>query len=816
MRTGLKYLRIVLTLLLFISQLPANRAYATNGFQIKTGYYIGTGVSGYSISGLGFEPDFVMIKSASNTGIGVFKTSAMPIDEIAFFSATAHNTTSQITLDTDGFTVGNIANVNSVNILYFWTAIGGSDCTVNGYFCVGRYTGNGVNPRNIGTGTIDFLADATWIKRTTNVAANFRVASMPTNHGLYFTNTAINTTGALFDTMAIAEGFAIGTTNNTNGGIFDFVSFRQHPLGGFTQGSYDPSTPGVGVNGFQVDTGFLPANVIVKNATSNTAGNRNPLFSITQNYGNQSNYIGVANASITNAVTSLNNNGFTLGTSNLVNNSSDTFYWMAFERSTSPPNTNGSFDMASGTYTGNGTSQSITGLSFAPDLVIIKNTTSNTHMVFSTKMMPNNTTFQFANATGSVTGGITSLNSDGFSVGNNALVNTNGNVYSWIAFGNAYNPITHSGSAEFMIGAYVGNGITDRQIDGLPNTLNMLTVKRVGNSAGAWKTSENSINQAMYFGANAFVNNVLLELGADFFEFSANNIVNRNADLYYWFGFADSDKMSVGTYIGNVTNNRVINSIGVNPGYIWLQGNTATDMVVKSEYINNTLSYPIRNVAPINNAITTLSYNSFVIGTSTAANGNGIQYIYVAWEKLQSILSVNILDNSDNVINNPSLIFNSTSINFQCTQTNATFGTASQKTRVTNTTSNPSWNLSIAATNGNTSLWDNGNSEFYDYNDSNVCTDGSDSDLYGGRLQVNSDFVFVTPSSGCTTTGLNIGTNTAFDEGNTDSITLIFADSSANNNCHWDITGIQLIQNIPANQATGTYSLPMTITIIAL
>ena len=60
------------------------------GYGVKTGYYIGNGRR-LSITGLGFQPDLVIIKSDTANTAAVFKTSVMPVKNMAYFSATVDN-----------------------------------------------------------------------------------------------------------------------------------------------------------------------------------------------------------------------------------------------------------------------------------------------------------------------------------------------------------------------------------------------------------------------------------------------------------------------------------------------------------------------------------------------------------------------------------------------------------------------------------------------------------------------------------------------------------------------------------------------------
>jgi hypothetical protein len=122
--------------------------------------------------------------------------------------------------------------------------------------------------------------------------------------------------------------------------------------------------------------------------------------------------------------------------------------------------------MKTGTYTGTGANQSITGVGFAPDLVIIKG--NNGLAVFRTRMMRGDLTAHMSEGILDFSLGITGFQEDGFTVGTSPITNTNGNTYHYQAFGNAYHPYRNSGANDFAIGTYYGNGIDNRNIQGIP------------------------------------------------------------------------------------------------------------------------------------------------------------------------------------------------------------------------------------------------------------------------------------------------------------------------------------------------------------
>lgn len=781
-------------------------------FSMQTGYYMGTGAAGRTITGLGFTPDTVMIKSSTAAGVAVFKTSAMPVNATAFTSATADNTATSIQFVSGGFTLGTLANVNSANVLYYWTAFTGSDCSATGNYCVGTYAGNGASARTITTG---FQPDFTMVKRSTAVEGNFRVAAEPANEALFFGTTARNTTGTHIQSFS-ATGFSVGSTNNANGGTFYYIAFKG-TAGVMSQGTYaGNATDNRGITG----TGFQPDFLLVKNATSATTANRNPLMAVTESYGDNASFVGSATANVTNGIQALQSDGFQVGTAVQTNESAATFYWVAFGGATDY-SANGTFKMDTGTYTGTGAALPITGLGFSPDLVIIKDNGAN-YAVFRTKVMAGDTTAYLSNALANFAGGVTSLDSDGFTLGTSIISNTSGAVYQWQAFGGAYNPYDGGGAADFAIGAFYGNGVDNRNITRLPFQPNMVTVKRSGASAGAWRASSLSGDLSSFFGATAETANVIQALNGDGFQVGTNAAVNTAANINYWFAFKTGANFTVGSYTGT-GGAQNITAPGFQPDLVWAKRSTAVNGVHRGSSLAGDASQYFANTANVASRITALIASGFSLaGTSTETNASGGTYRYAVWRvPPPPVPSFDIVDASGLSVASPGVAMQTSNVSFTCTNTVGTLGTDGQQLRVTNPSgSRSTWSLSIAATGGATARWQNGgNTQHFDFNDDggdpSGCSDAADSDGQAGRLFFNPSGGTSTPQSGCGNTDINFGSNAGFQEGIVDTLTLVSAGSSALTGCYWDITDIGINQYIPAGQASDTYTLNLTLTITA-
>jgi hypothetical protein len=183
-------------------------------------------------------------------------------------------------------------------------------------------------------------------------------------------------------------------------------------------------------------------------------------------------------------------------------------------------------------------------------------------------------------------------------------------------------------------------------------------------------------------------------------------------------------------------------------------------------------------------------------------------------------LTVDIVDAGGTSVASPSVSFAAQGLIFNCTESTATLGAAAQKIRVSNMTANASWVLSVAPTAGPTGLWDNtGATAHYDFNDTAGsqagCTDGADADTYAGKLRAEPAASTLTPQVGCTASNVSLGSNQDYNQGVVDSVNLVTAASGSNTECYWDVTGIPLRQTLPAEQEPSSYSLGLTLTILA-
>lgn len=193
----------------------------------------------------------------------------------------------------------------------------------------------------------------------------------------------------------------------------------------------------------------------------------------------------------------------------------------------------------------------------------------------------------------------------------------------------------------------------------------------------------------------------------------------------------------------------------------------------------------------------------------------GVMYASLTPSLTQTInagtLTADIYQSDDKTpVTSPSVSFGAQNYSFNCQTSTATLGDSSNKINVTNLASSiNTWNLAIAATGGVNATWTSGGNS-YKYDD----PAGSPAGCTNGQLTVNPTVGTLTDdcSSTCTANDATVskGSSTALTT-STSSATLM--SDSAGTSWEGFLTGVGLSQTIPALTPSGSYSLPMTITL---
>ena len=216
---------------------------------IASGTYAGNSTDDRAFTGLGFQPDIVMIRGSAPGIPAVIRTSTMAGGLAKDFSNSGFTADTIQSLDADGFTVGTSAGVNEFGRSYEFVAIKArSDIRVS------TYVGNGVDDRNI-TG-VGF--QPVWVVALGSSFSSYRIGSLGGDAAYQIHAAGSAATDADLIQAFNGDGFQVGTLLNVSGEPYHFIAF------GASASIAQSTFVGNGVDNRSIAVGFQPAFVWVK------------------------------------------------------------------------------------------------------------------------------------------------------------------------------------------------------------------------------------------------------------------------------------------------------------------------------------------------------------------------------------------------------------------------------------------------------------------------------------------------------------------------------------------------------------------------
>jgi hypothetical protein len=314
------------------------------------------------------------------------------------------------------------------------------------------------------------------------------------------------------------------------------------------------------------------------------------------------------------------------------------------------------------TYSGNGSTQSITGVGFQPDWVWIKTrNTAGQHEVFdavrgATKYIVTNA----SDPENTVATSLTSFDSDGFSLSSQSAVNNGSNTFvswNWLGGGtgvsNTDGSITSTVSANttsgFSIVKYVGTGSNATIGHGLGSAPSIILVKNLDNGTQQWAMYNKNLPLTNILILNS-TNGAFNPSDNDFQDtaptsdiFYINGIATRtstNGNNFIAYCFAEKKGFSkFGSYTGNGNADGTFVYTGFKPAYVLTKRIDGSENWViqdnKQSPFNPTYDFLLADSDGVPTAggtrIDLLSNGFKVRTTSVYSNASGGTYIYMAF-----------------------------------------------------------------------------------------------------------------------------------------------------------------------------------------
>lgn len=313
------------------------------------------------------------------------------------------------------------------------------------------------------------------------------------------------------------------------------------------------------------------------------------------------------------------------------------------------------------TYTGNGSSKTISGLSFAPDLVWIKSRSNilnnqlfNIIQGTGKGLVSNSTGAEFSDADS-----LQSFTSDGYTLGPSAHVNTNSATFvgwQWKAGGSAVSntagsitsQVSANPSAGFSVVTWTGNGTDGATIGhGLGVTPAMWIIKNRANGTTNWivahknSAATSSLANSSTITLTGFAGALGLNMTNAAFTYGFDTQVNGNTNGMVAYCFSEVAGYSkFGSYTGNGSTDGTFVSLPFKPKFIMVKCTNDISHWTIVDRASNPYNVAVNSLY----ADTSAAENATIMDVDFLSNGfklrgvlanecnvNGYAYIYAAF-----------------------------------------------------------------------------------------------------------------------------------------------------------------------------------------
>ena len=290
-------------------------------WRVSSGYYNGTS-SSLPITGLGFQPQLLIIKGSGSTANqdpvitwrGMSDSSGNTNATTVINPSTKPATGIVETFDSDGFTIGTSVLVNETGRRYFWTAWAGGDAQT----AYGNYIGTGSSFQPVSG--LTFQPRFLFLRKRDTTA--YTILALENN----VSGRAVRLSDIGFASNIIssldADGATVGTStaSNDSGFTYDWIAFAP-PSSACTISAYTGNG-----GGSQTITGlaFSPQVVFLKGDSNAT-----PVFRGSAHTGTFSTILSDSTAHGGQRITAINSSGFTVGNNANVNFLGVNYYYIA-------------------------------------------------------------------------------------------------------------------------------------------------------------------------------------------------------------------------------------------------------------------------------------------------------------------------------------------------------------------------------------------------------------------------------------------------------------------------------------------------------
>jgi hypothetical protein len=309
-------------------------------------------------------------------------------------------------------------------------------------------------------------------------------------------------------------------------------------------------------------------------------------------------------------------------------------------------------------YTGNGSTQSITGVGFQPDLVVGKGRTyaGSGFVWYDSVRGATKWIGSYSTAAETTVTGVTSFDADGFSVGSSAVQNLNASPYvawNWLAsnttasntVGSITSTVSVNTTSGFSIVSYTGTGSAATVGHGLGVAPSMMIIK-TRSAVNSWVVYHQSLGntKAIYLNLTgaadtnaSFWNNT--SPTSSVLTVNTDTICNQNGTTYVGYCFAEVPGYSAfGSYTGNGSTDGTFVYTGFRPAWVMIKSSSSAGdswfVLDSKRTTTNVMGDYFRAESTNAEATTTaldLLSNGFKLRTTSGAFNDATTFIYMAF-----------------------------------------------------------------------------------------------------------------------------------------------------------------------------------------
>ncbi len=192
--------------------------------------------------------------------------------------------------------------------------------------------------------------------------------------------------------------------------------------------------------------------------------------------------------------------------------------------------------------------------------------------------------------------------------------------------------LASSSLAQMATGTYIGDGTDLRAITGLGFEPHIVLVKSADRSPMVLTTDAMGDGWSKTLGGNdAAYSNDFSSLDLDGFTIRTSDRVNKTDQRFDWVAFArDDGRVATGSYMGTGLSGHLLD-LGFRPEYVIVLPLLSGQAVQRNAFMPDGKSLPFDDKGFLDNRITSLTDQGFVLGDDNGVNESAQQYHYVAW-----------------------------------------------------------------------------------------------------------------------------------------------------------------------------------------